>query len=83
MLMLFVLDSLCSLCFMKFVNFWIYLSNGGNMSRKVYSVNYEIEGVLSSIAPPFLQVIEDFKNTTQAKETAQVHVSVIMEIVEE
>ena len=53
------------------------------MSRKVYSVNYEIEGALSSIAPPFLQIIEDFKNTTQAKETAKVHVSVIMEIVEE
>ena len=53
------------------------------MSRKVYSVNYEIEGDLSSIAPPFLQIIEDFKNTTQAKETAKVHVSVIMEIIEE
>lgn len=53
------------------------------MSRKVYSINYEIEGALSSIAPPFLQIIEDFKTSTQAKETAKVHVSVIMEIVEE
>jgi len=68
---------------MKFVNFKIYLFNGDIMSRKVYSVNYEIEGALSSIAPPFLQIIEDFKNTTQAKETAKVHVSVIMEIIEE
>jgi len=53
------------------------------MSRKVYSINYEIEGALSSIAPPFLQIIEDFKNATQAKETAKVHVSVIMAIIDE
>ena len=81
--MLFVLDSKCSFYLIKFVNFLIYLCSGDNMSRKVYSVNYEIEGDLSSIAPPFLQIIEDFKKTTQAKETAKVHVSVIMEIVEE
>jgi len=68
---------------MIFVNYKIYLSNGDIMSRKVYSVNYEIEGALSLIAPPFLQIIEDFKNITHAKETAKVHVSVIMEIVEE
>jgi hypothetical protein len=53
------------------------------MSREVYSVNYEIEGTLSSIAPPLLQLIEDFKNATQAKETAKIHVSVIMTIIEE
>ena len=53
------------------------------MSRKVYSVNYEIEGALSSIAPPFLQIIEDFKRSTGAEETVKVHVSVIMAIIDE
>ncbi len=48
------------------------------MSREVYSINYEIEGNLSVIAPSLLQIIEDFKNATQVKENAKVHVSVIM-----
>jgi hypothetical protein len=53
------------------------------MSRKVYSVSYEIDGTLSSIAPPLLQIIEDFKKVSQAKETAKVHVSVIIAIIED
>jgi hypothetical protein len=68
---------------MKFVILRSIYLNGDFMSRKVYSVNYEIEGALSSIAPPFLQIIEDFKNATQVKETAKVHVSVIMAIIDE
>ena len=49
-----------------------------NMSREVYCINYEIEGTLSAIAPSLLQIIDDFKNATQVKESAKVHVSVIM-----
>jgi hypothetical protein len=48
------------------------------MPRKVYSVNYEIDGTLSSIAPPLLQAIEDFKTATHVEETTKVHVSIIM-----
>jgi hypothetical protein len=50
------------------------------MPRKVYSVNYEIDGTLSSIAPPLLQAIEDFKTATNVEEATKVHVSIIMTI---
>lgn len=50
------------------------------MSRKVYSVNYEIDGTLSSIAPSLLQIIEDFKNATNVEDATKVHVSIIMTI---
>ena len=68
---------------MKFVILRCIYLNGDFMSRKVYSMNYEIEGALSSIAPPFLQIIEDFKKATGAEETAKVNVSVIIAVIEE